>query len=325
MNDWMDAQTRVERAHIFSRQQQWKSAADELQAAVAVNPNNHLWYFNLGLARDMTGDFKAACDAYQSALELKPTDLQTLNCLGVCYTKLGKYAQALGCFARLEKIAPDFEPGYCNRIELYTEIGQHEQAEVMFYLARQVKDHCPICYFNIAISHYLRENYEQAIACFKQVREIEPDYPQANSRIADCYYAQEKYELAHDFYLRELTSAGADADILIDLGDVCAKLGDYDQAQIYFGRAGTFAPENPAIFYNLAMLALRTGNRSAARSALRKTVEIAPAFPTAKEKLEALSDNSAEVSLTPKKENPNEQACKKSADSIWQKLKKLFS
>ena len=272
MNDWMDAQTRVDRAHIFSRQQQWKLAAEELQAAVSDNPSNHLWFYNLGLAKHMIGDYQGACEACETADHLKSGDVQTLNCLGVCYTRLGKYAQALNCFAQIEKIDPDYEPAYCNRIELYTEIGQHERAEVMFYLARQITEDCPICYYNIAISHYLRENYKQSAACLKKALEIKPDFPDVNTRLGDVYYAKKKYALAKLHYLKELEITGADFDLYIDLADVSHKLGEQKNSVEYFSKAAQIAPKDAAVFFNLAKLANMQGDKSLAKKYYTKAL-----------------------------------------------------
>ena len=272
MNDWMDAQTRVDRAHIFSRQQQWKLAAEELQAAVAENPSNHLWFYNLGLARHMIGDYQGACEACETADQLKPGDVQTLNCLGVCYTRLGKYAQALNCFSQIEKIDPNYEPAYCNRIELYTEIGQHERAELMFYLARQITEDCPICYYNIAISHYLRENYKQSAACLQKALEIKKDFPDANTRLGDVYYAKKKYALAKEHYLKELEISGADFDLYVDLADVSHKLGEKENSAEYFNKSSKLAPDDASVFFNLAKLAGMQGDKVSAKKYYTKAL-----------------------------------------------------
>ena len=40
MNDWMDAEQRVERAHEFYESGRWEDALRELRAALEINPNN---------------------------------------------------------------------------------------------------------------------------------------------------------------------------------------------------------------------------------------------------------------------------------------------
>ena len=146
--------------------------AVELEAAIAVNPFNAGWHFNLALTFEAMENYAGAAAAYAQAVEIEPADVETLNGLGVNLTRLDKHEEALKHLERIEELDPSFEPGYCNRIIAYTELGRHEEAELMFYTARLFKDECPLCYYNIATSLYARKLYEQAIACWRRVLEI---------------------------------------------------------------------------------------------------------------------------------------------------------
>jgi len=52
MNEWNDAELRVEKAQELFEQHRWLEALDELQAAIAINPYNGSWFFNTGLTLD---------------------------------------------------------------------------------------------------------------------------------------------------------------------------------------------------------------------------------------------------------------------------------
>src|SRR6478672_4747647 len=118
MNDWNDAERRVERAQELFEQHKWQEALEELRAATSINPYNASWFFNIGLTLD----------------------------------ELGRFEEALRTFERLESLDPTFEPSYCGRILTYTELGEHDRAEEMFYLARLYKEHCDDCFYNMGIS-----------------------------------------------------------------------------------------------------------------------------------------------------------------------------
>ena len=49
MNAWVDAECRAERAYELYELGRWTEAAVELRAALAINPYNAAWHFNLGL------------------------------------------------------------------------------------------------------------------------------------------------------------------------------------------------------------------------------------------------------------------------------------
>jgi tetratricopeptide (TPR) repeat protein len=64
MNDWNDAERRVEKAQEFFEQRKWQEALEELRAAIAINPYNSAWFFNIGLTLDELDRFDEAIEAY---------------------------------------------------------------------------------------------------------------------------------------------------------------------------------------------------------------------------------------------------------------------
>ena len=100
MNEWIDAESRAERAQDLYEAGRWAEAAAELRAAIDMNPYNPSWHFNLGLTLEALEEYTRACQAYAAALKLDPNDLETRNCLGVNLTRLGKYAEAMEQFHR---------------------------------------------------------------------------------------------------------------------------------------------------------------------------------------------------------------------------------
>ena len=156
MTQWDDAENRVEKAHELYERGRWEEALDELKAAIAINPYNGSWFFNLGLTYDALDRFDEAIVAYRRAVEIDPDDVEVLSALGHDCNRAGNYDEAIRFFQRVEALDASYEPGYCNRIVSYTHKGDHEKAEEMFFLARQYKDRCPICYYNIGHSLFAR-------------------------------------------------------------------------------------------------------------------------------------------------------------------------
>ena len=256
MEEWMDAETRVERAHELYKQGRWAEAAAELRAAIDVNPSNSAWFFNLGLTLEAMSDYTCAREAYEAALKLEPEDVETLNCLGVNLTRLGHYSDALDCFNRIEMLDPSYEPSYCNRIVTYSEIGQHDQAELMFYLARLFVDECPLCYYNIGASLYARDEVEKAIYCWRQALRLDGSQPQANARLAEAYWNKGELPRARAHFEAELKIDPTDVNTLLDLGDLTLEMADPEQAEQYYRRALELSPQNVNAYFGLGEVAL---------------------------------------------------------------------
>src|SRR5204863_9256341 len=101
MSDWNEAERRVERAQELFEQHKWQEALEELRAAIAINPYNSGWFFNLGLTLDEMHRTDEAIDAYVQALAIDPNDLQAMYHLGVDLHRVGRLWVA---FRTLENI-----------------------------------------------------------------------------------------------------------------------------------------------------------------------------------------------------------------------------
>ena len=149
MNQWDDAERRVERAQELFEQRRWAEALEELRAATSINPYNGGWFFNIGLTLDEMERYDEAIEAYRRSIDIDSNDLQALQHLGIDLHRIGNLSEALSTFEKMESIDSSHESSYCHRIITYSDLGEHEKAEEMFYLARLYKEHCPHCYYNM--------------------------------------------------------------------------------------------------------------------------------------------------------------------------------
>lgn len=255
-SSWDKADQMADRAFELYEDGQISQALAQLAEAIEINPGNSAWHFNIGLALDSMDNFDEAIEAYQKALDLTPDDPETLNCLAIDYTRTGEYDLALATFDQIEKIAPYFEPGYCNRIITYTEMDQHEKAEQMFYLAQQINPDCPICFYNVGNSLFSRRQYKRAIWCWERTAVLEPTHPQINYRIAQAYWANGDLAQAKEYFLRELRNSPGDVDVILDFGIFLLKVGQLDAAREKFNRILELQPDFTIAVFYLGELAL---------------------------------------------------------------------
>jgi len=259
MTEWDEAERRVEKAHELFERGRWEEALDELKAAIAINPYNGSWHFNLGLTYDAMDRYHEAIVAYRRALEIDPDDVEILNALGHDCNRAGKFDEAIGFFERVEALDSSFEPCYCNRIISYCEKGDHEKAEEMFFIARQYKEKCPLCFYNIGNSLFARGLFDRALWCFQQVIEIDPDHPQVHARIADTYWAKGQRGEARQHFIEELRSNPGDLDVMLDLGELLVEMGDLAPASEKFRQVLELSPDETTALFHLGQLAVMEG------------------------------------------------------------------
>ena len=285
LNEWMDAEARVESAHRHFEQGRWPEAAAELRAAIDINPHNAAWHYNLGLTLEAMDDFVRGGEALQKAVDLEPEDVEILNSLGVNLTRQALYAESLEMFGRIEKLDHTYEPSYCNRIITYTEMAQHDKAELMFYLARQVKDECALCYYNMGNSLYARGEYDRAIDCWGQTLRLDSTHRHANARIAEALWTKGDLDGAKKHYEAELQCDVEDIDTLLDYGEMLMDLGQLDEARQKFIDALRIDPDDAAALYCLGELAMSKRSYAAAERHYRRTLQSDPSYPLAHARL----------------------------------------
>jgi tetratricopeptide (TPR) repeat protein len=279
MTNWDDAERRVEKAQEFFERERWEDAVHELKAAIAINPYNGAWYFDLGLTLDMMERYDEAIAAYRRALEIEPDDIEVLNAIGIDCTRSGKFDEAIQFFERIEALDSSFEPCYCNRIIAHAELGQHDLAEEMFFTARQYKEKCPVCFYNMGNSLFTRGLYDRAIWCWQQTIELEPEHPQTHARIAEAFWAKGQLPQAREHFVLELRANPGDIDTLLDLGQLLIELGDHASAAEKFRQTLELSPDETTAHYQLGVLAMTKGDIATALQQFRRVLRNDRHFP----------------------------------------------
>jgi tetratricopeptide (TPR) repeat protein len=260
MNDWLEAEQRVERAQQLSESARWEEALAEIDAALEINPNNAVWHAHRGCILDELDRWEDAVEAYGTALNLEPADRDVAVAYGLGLCRLERFGQALEVFEELARLNPDFEPAYCHRIGIYGELGRHDQAEQMFYLAQELDASCPNCFFNMGVSLAARGQFDRAIYCWQRVLELEPGYIGVHARIAQAHRAQGDADLAREFYLRELREDPGNTDLLYELAELTLESGDIEMAAAKFAQIVELDPTDAESHFALGKTLVLRGD-----------------------------------------------------------------
>jgi len=279
MSDWIEAEQRAERAQKLCEFHRWAEALTEIDAAVAINPNNATWQAQRGFVLEELGRWEEAADAYQESLDLEAADRDVMLALGSVLLRLERFAQALSLLDELSRLYPDCEAAYCHRIQAFAELGQHERAEEMFYLAQQLNDECPHCFYAIGVSLFARGLRDKAIYCWKRVVELEPDYYGVNLRIAEAYRADRDYDQAREFLLREVRGDPGNTDLMFDLAELTLEAGQTATAAAKFAQIIELDPGHFESHYALGRVWVELGQPEQAVGCFEQVVKLASADP----------------------------------------------
>lgn len=259
MNDWFEAEQRIERAQQLSESQRWAEALAEIDVALAINPSNAGWHAHRGYLLEELDRFDEAADAYHAALQLDDGDCEVSVAYGATLARMGRFSRALSVFEDLVKRFPDFEPAYCHLIGVYGELGRHDQAEEVFYLAQELNDSCPHCFFHVGASLAARGQMAKAIFCWQRVLEIDADYSGVNREIAQAYRSQGQFQLAREFYLREVRDDPGNIDLLFEIAELAVESGEVATAAAKFTQILELDPGHVDSRYRLGRIWLQRG------------------------------------------------------------------
>ncbi len=163
MSKWFDAEEHADRALEMYERGRWAEAESELRKAIALNPDQPEWHFNLGLTLEAAERDAEAMPCYERAVELMPGQLDPLLAAGIVANRLGKYEPAIDWFQRALRVDSHCELAYAHQIESHVRLGDHDEAETIFYLAQQaLEERSAHCLAMIAESLMQQRHYDRA-------------------------------------------------------------------------------------------------------------------------------------------------------------------
>jgi len=259
MNDWVDAEHHVERAHEHYDAGRWDDAVNELRQALSLNPYQAEWYFNLGLTLEAAGKNDDAAEAFSSCFKLHQDhdqpDANSALLAGLNLIRAAKPQAALAWFERASEIEPMNITCFVHRIEALTDLARHSDAEETFYLAQQIDpDHADL-YAVMADSLLASGHNERAVWCLREAARLDPDLPRIQAKLAKAYTVAGRLERARQLYLRELRNDPGDINTLLDLGELLLDMHRHTEAGEKFRRVLELESDQPDAHFLLGELA----------------------------------------------------------------------
>ncbi len=280
MSKWFDAEEHADRALEMYERGRWAEAETELRKAIALNPDQPEWHFNLGLTLEAAERDAEAMPCYERAVELMPGQLDPLVAAGIVANRLGKYEPAIKWFQRALRVDSHCELAYAHQIESYVRLGDHDEAETTFYLAQQaLEDRSAHCLAMVAESLMQQRRYDRAEWCLWQSLRIDPTIPRLRARLGAVYAATGRPHRALQMFLRDLRDDPGNIDTLLEYGEALIDLGRMPEASEKFRRILELEPANVDAHFRLGDIALASGHYEQAHLEFELVLKLDTHFP----------------------------------------------
>ena len=155
-------------------------AADDSIAATptpSMEPATSLDSARTGSAKFSSGDYEAAKNDFEKAVEKNPNDAEAQNSLGQALVRLGRVAEAVPHFERASTLVPDKWAYHFNLAHAVGELGQWDRAVTEYRTALRSFPSDYATQFNLAMALYKRGDLNAAVPEFQKAIALAPAEP----------------------------------------------------------------------------------------------------------------------------------------------------
>jgi len=210
------------KAEVFQTQGKTQEAIDTVQKAIDLDPDNSMWLVRLGDYYLSNGRLQEAAGEWQAAVKLDPQNIFAYYDLGIAEMRMDRLDDARSNFQKVLQITPD--------AYTYRALGT-----VLLYQGR----------------------FDEAIAMGKKAIALNPNDQQAWANLGSDYEWMggrrndeiQAYRKAIELGEAQRAHTPDNANLLINLADYYATIGDEEKSLPLIRKALALSPSDPKILY----------------------------------------------------------------------------
>jgi tetratricopeptide (TPR) repeat protein len=261
---------------------EYEAAINNYNQAIQSSNSDPDIYHQRGLAHYQLGNYEAAIADYSQAIDMNINDAKSYNKRGLAYYQLGDYEAAIEDYTQAIRINSHVAVTYKNRAEARSHIGDNQGAIEDFTQAIKINPSFADAYKNRGIARYLlgtQPDFPQAIKINPQDANAYKQRGNARSDLGD-------YEGAIADYTQAIKINPNFADAYYNRGNSRYDLEDYETAIKDYTQAIKINGNYADAYYNRGNIRSGIGKNQEAIEDFKKAADI-----YRKEgKLEALKD-----------------------------------
>ncbi|MGA2592701.1 MAG: tetratricopeptide repeat protein [Bryobacteraceae bacterium] len=239
---------------VYMRQQKWKQALAELEAARKLAPQVPGIRLNIGLSYYRQGEYGKATQPLESVVEDQPQSTQARRLLGLCYFFQERYADAVRV---LEAAWPDANNDLSYLYVLAVAAGnasRHELEERALARLLEIGKDSAEYHLFIGKAYLTREDNDKALSELEIAAAANAKLPFVHYNLGVVYRRKRDFDRAKQEFLKD---AALEPDVAFNydqLGIVCQMLEDDQTATRYYLEAVRRDPQIGTSWYGLAKI-----------------------------------------------------------------------
>jgi len=332
LKEYFTATQHLIRGQIDYARGKYETAAEKIQTALNLNPNDDTIKYNLGVTARLAREY---IDSQMSAIEqqlldelrINPQDSDVYRQLGVVYQTKGEVDKAIEAYERSVKITPRQFETHLELGKLYVNKGEVNKAIEAYKKAIELEPNFFLAHGSLAKLYALAGMYDDAIVHAKKAIELEPNLWLAHYTLGSIYLDQGQNENAISLFERAIELNPNSPLPYNNLGIAYTELKKYDEAADVFKQAIKVDPNFDTAYLYLAKLYIERNTQLDEAIQLAKQALKIRESPEAFDVLasgyfgkgmyrEALDEINKAIELV-----PDEDAYRKRAEQIRERIK----
>lgn len=205
-------------------------ALAELQAVVNRAPDNPVARYNLGRAHAARKELEQARQMYQKAIELRPDYMIARLALAQLLVARGDFEAALKSAGQILAIDPGNVSA--RLVESAALMGQRKFGQSRTLLGNMLKTSpsSPDVYFQLGVVNLAENRYKEAEDAFRKSYQLNPANSRGLMGVVETAMAQNKPDVAMELLRTEANKNPNRMEIRVELGNTGVRAGRYDEA-----------------------------------------------------------------------------------------------
>lgn len=176
----------------------WQISENPIE--IGAYPEDAMAWFRKGYDLSERGNYEAAIQAYEEAINLDPELAMAWNNKGAALANQGKYDEAIRDYDEAIRLDPEFTLAWNNKGAALANKGKYDEAIRVYAEAIRLNPEDSGAWIQRGNALAKQGKYESAFWCYDEAIRIDPENADAWNSIGNALYNQGKYDEAIEAY-----------------------------------------------------------------------------------------------------------------------------
>src|SRR5262249_42456173 len=261
---------------IYYQRGEREAAVQQIDAALAVNPDVAAAHNNRGNALKDLGLANEALASYDRAIALKANYAEAHYNRGNVLRELKRDPEAIESYDRALAVRPDYPEALSNRGSVLKQLGRYDEGLASLDRAIALRSDYAEAWFNRANALAALKRHDEALASCDKAVALRPELAEAHNNRGHALEKLRRFEEAIEAYDRALALKADYADALNNRGNARKELKRFDEALADYDRALALEPDHADAFFNRGIALAELKRSEDALASFDRAIEIDP-------------------------------------------------